>query len=363
MSDNSEYFTKYIALFKAIESNDLITVQRLLQSKINVEQIDASGRTLTQVAIYWGNVDIAKILLKAGAKFHFLDEHSFGRAIYNRRLDVITFFIEMGIDVNLKFQEDENTTALIEAAQIGDIEIVKKLVESGSEVNAINDKNDFALMNAASQGWQEIYDYLAPLTSPQLQKRAKKALDYGLIYRKRKDDKLLDKFMTSAATGDIEGVLRVIKGGININAFGENRTTALFVAANWGYIPVVRSLIEAGANVNLGEEDNKETPLMIAAARTALQKNKVYVGGNGHIEVIKLLLKAGANVNARTSFGWTALMAAANAGSIEVVQLLLKAGANINHKDINKDTALSRAEEAGYFHIAQLLREAGTIKN
>lgn len=172
-------------LFKAIESNDLIAVQNLLHTKIYLEQKDAYGRTPTQVAIISDNIEIAKILLNAGAKLDFINEHSMSRAIYNRRLDILTFFIEVGIDVNLKFQENENRTALIEAASIGDINIVKKLVESGADVNAVSDKNHFALMNAASQGWQEIYDYLAPLTSPELQKWTKKALKYGLIRRER----------------------------------------------------------------------------------------------------------------------------------------------------------------------------------
>jgi len=98
---------------------------------------------------------------------------------------------------------------------------------------------------------------------------------------------------------------------------------------------------------------------MIAASRTALKTNKVYVGELGQVEVIKLLIEAGANVNAKTDEGWTALMAAANAGSVEAVELLLKAGANAKHKTRTRETASSRALEGGYQEIIQLLRPAG----
>ncbi|MCL1474215.1 ankyrin repeat domain-containing protein [Argonema antarcticum] len=349
-------------LFKAIENAELMAVRELLENEINLEQTDDSGRTPLLLAVDLDNLEIAKVLLNAGADSSCFNEHLMENAIYRRKLDIVSFLIDAGFNVNLRFQENEDRTALMEAAKIGDINMVKKLVEHGADVNAVSRKNHFALMNAACQGWQEIYDYLAPLTSEKLRYWAKKELTSGLIYRKRKDDKLLSNFITASAIRDIEGVLAAIKDGVNINAFGEDETTALFIAANWGYLSIVRALIEAGVNVNLGKEDNRETPLMIAAARTALQKHKLDVDGSDYIEVIKLLIKAGANVNAKTDEVWTALMAAANSGSVEAVKLLLEAGANINHRDCNKDTALSRAKEAGHLNIVKLLREARARK-
>lgn len=349
----------YTDLFEAIKSNDLATLNEILKTKIDLEQTDTDGCTPTQVAINYKNIEIAKALINAGAKFISFDEHTIDSTIYSRRLDVLNFLIEMGIDVNTKFRDNKNRTALIEAANIGDIDIVKKLVESGADVNAISNQNQFALNNAASQGWQEIYDYLAPLTSPELRYIAQKSLPTGLTYRKRKDDKLLNQLINAVVKRNPKAIIKAINDGVDIDAFDETGSTALFLAANWGCVDIVRFLIEAGADVNRGDEDDKETPLMIAAARTNLYGNKIYIGDNGHIEVMKLLIKAGANVNAKSSFGWTALMGAANAGSIEAVKLLLKSGANPKHRSADKDTALSRAKEAGYADVVKLLREAG----
>lgn len=46
--------------------------------------------------------------------------------------------LRFGFDVNQNFEENENKTALIEAAQVGNINTAKKQVESGADVNEAN---------------------------------------------------------------------------------------------------------------------------------------------------------------------------------------------------------------------------------
>ncbi|MBP0030443.1 ankyrin repeat domain-containing protein [Roseofilum sp. Guam] len=161
-------------LFEAIEAGDSRTVQSLIKSGVDLSQKALNGCSPMQVAVALGHLEVAQTLLSAGAEIDCLNEHIFGRAVHYQRLDIICFLIEMGIDVNLRFIEDEERTALIEATAVGNIDIVKKLVESGADVNAISRQNEYALMNAASKGCQEICNYLAPLTSPELRKWVEK---------------------------------------------------------------------------------------------------------------------------------------------------------------------------------------------
>jgi len=172
-------------LIQAIEKNDLLTLEALLQSGADLEQKDSYGCTPLQAAVALGNVEIARILLNAGAELTCLNEHAMGGAIYKRRLDVMSFLIEAGIDVNMKFKENEDRTALMEAVHTGDLNIIKKLVESGADPNALSCKGAYALMNAAGQGFQEVFNYLAPLTSPKLRQWAERELQFSLERKER----------------------------------------------------------------------------------------------------------------------------------------------------------------------------------
>lgn len=88
---------------------------------------------------------------------------------------------------------------------------------------------------------------------------------------------------------------------------------ALGYAVRNSHLEVVRTLAEAGADVNLFEEDSDEPPLVTAAKQ-------------GNADVTLVLLDAGANVNDVGLNGFFALHLAKDA---RVMELLLDAGADI----------------------------------
>ena len=271
-------------------------------------------------------------------------------------------FIEAGLNVNKTILSEEETF-LIRAVGNGNFTLVKALVKAGADVNIVSNEGTHALLRAADLGYKEIFDYLVPHTNLELKQEAEIALPKGLIYRARLNDKLTENFTEASLEGDLERVIEALNNKVNVNAFDSDGCTALYLAAITHHPCIVHTLIEAGANVELGEESDGGTPLIASSSDTYLiyprRGCSVFNIKIRQIEVIKTLIKANGNVNAKTNEGWNALEAAANANNTEVVKLLLSAGANVNARDKRGDTALSRAKRMGNTEIIQILKEAG----
>ena len=77
----------------------------------------------------------------------------------------------------------------------------------------------------------------------------------------------------------------------------------------------------------------------------------------GDVQTVKTLLDAGTNVNAKGYAGYTALMHATRNNHIDCVQILLNAGADVNLENALGKTALIMAEETKCLEVVKLLEE------
>jgi ankyrin repeat protein len=99
---------------------------------------------------------------------------------------------------------------------------------------------------------------------------------------------------------------------------GTEDETALYWAARWGNLAVVKTLLENGTDPNKAKMDNGETALYWAARIN-------------NVQMVRLLLTYGADPNkARTDNGETPLFWAAFKNNIEIVKFLLENGAHLN---------------------------------
>ena len=79
-----------------------------------------------------------------------------------------------------------------------------------------------------------------------------------------------------------------------INQATHDDATPLFVASYNGHLPVVRSLIDAGAPINQAKNDGV-SPLSIASQ-------------NGHLAIVRLLIDSGALVDQANNDGVTPIL-------------------------------------------------------
>ena len=182
--------------------------------------------------------------------------------------------------------------------------------------------------------------------------------------------------LSAAQAGWKLGIALALEAGADVDLKEEDGYTVLMLAAQNGHTEVVQLLLDNGSDVNLKEEDGY-TALIWAAlkghaevvqllldnrAEVDLKKKHgstalMWAAQNGHTEVVQLLLANGADVNLKNKHGYTALMLAAAYGYAEVVQLLLANGADVNLKKKHGYTALMRADNNGHTEIVDMIKE------
>merc|ERR1711862_138131 len=144
----------------------------------------------------------------------------------------------------------------------------------------------------------------------------------------------------------------------DVHAVNSEHETALHLAVKYKHVECIEPLIEAGADVNaLSGEYHQYSVLNLAAISgcsecitiladmshvDASDGSLYYAAMYKHAESVKSLIQAGADVNQANS-----LHAAAHIGCCECIVLLAEAGADINAPDGLNRTALAMA--AGYY--------------
>ena len=138
----------------------------------------------------------------------------------------------------------------------------------------------------------------------------------------------------AARSGDVQAVHELIDDGVNVGAISEKGRTALHLAAREGHLEIVKSLIAAGAPINIPannySSDVDMMPLHLAAfhghracaaalveAGAAMKCCKdrsalMWAAVGGHADIISDLIEAGADPKEANRWGWTALHLARN---------------------------------------------------
>jgi ankyrin repeat protein len=139
--------------------------------------------------------------------------------------------------------------------------------------------------------------------------------------------------------------LAAVRGNPGISTLrGPGGTTPLMAAALYGDAPLVKAVLEAGADPNAAN-DAGVTPLMWAVT---------------DIERTRQLIEAGADVRARSVDGRSPILAASSIrGNHDVVALLLDRGASPSAPGSNAITPLTEAARKGDEPMVRLLLERG----
>ena len=145
---------RYEGLHAAAARGDAGSIERLVSAGANTESRDSHGRTPLMVAGYKRNLAAAQALIDAGADIDALDNDRYDLltivAVLNN-LEMVKLAIAAGANTKLITSPYEGT-ALIAAAHLGHVDVVRALIRGKAPLDHVNNLNWTALIEAIVLG-------------------------------------------------------------------------------------------------------------------------------------------------------------------------------------------------------------------
>jgi ankyrin repeat protein len=227
-----------------------------------VHTVDSNGCTVLHAASRRGHLGVVKLLLRRGADVDVLNKAGSSPAelaLENGQAEVAEFISEYKANANTRNKlrsatldtveygadndgKDEAKVSLHTAAEEGNVDTVKSLLELGVDIDARDASN-----------WTPLHE--------------------------------------AAAKSKIDVVRLLIERHAEVDSRENGGWTPLHLSSRFGHLEVSRVLLDHGANVNARKRDYW-TPMHLSAA-------------NGYLETVKLLLERGADVHAVNREGQT----------------------------------------------------------
>jgi ankyrin len=349
----------YTALHLAAKRGQAAAAAALLEAKADIGLASKSGKTaLHYVAYYNGNLDLAKVLLDAGAAVNAKDGKNktpLDYALSKKRTELAEL---------LRAKSGKTTKELLAAddifaaAEVGDVESIKKLLAGGADVNAANKQDYTALHMAVRRGQKDAAALLLEKgANVNAERKGKTPLDFAgkneeiaALLREKggktgKEIKAAGSIFSAAQSGLVDAVKTHLAAGVDVNGKNKGGYTALHLAAKKGHVEVAAALLEAKADIGLVSKSGK----------TALHYVAYY---NGNLDLGKLLLDAGAPVNVLDKRRKTPLDYAVSRRNDALVELLLAKGARTG-KELRAETDIHYAAANGYADAVKRFIENG----
>ena len=212
--------------------------------------------------------------------------------------------------------DDDSKTPLMCACEaVGNLDNITTLLTLGADVNMTTDSTkDSALHIAAENGDPEMIKCL---------------LDQNTSVNVIKNDKSTPLMMACRKKNNISNVATLLEHGADVNMTCESDTSALHYAAFCADSETVKSLILHNCSIN-GRSCWGTTPLLAAISSWDVDK-------------VVILLEHGADVNVTLEDGASALHLAAQSSLLDIVKLLLNHNISVNVINNNHRTPLIAA--------------------
>jgi ankyrin repeat protein len=346
-------------LADAAEKLERAKVRALLAQRVDVNAAQPDGMTALHWAAYQDDLDLAKLLVRAGANVKVANRYGItplSLACTNGNAVMVEMLLSAGADPNAPLPGGE--TPLMTAARTGSLAAVKTLIVHRAIVDAKDDRRgQTALMWAAAEGHADVVQAL---------------IDADADFRIRVPSGFTP-LLFAVREGHLDVVRVLLQAGADANEMipadaGRRRgyggrlppagASALLLAVTNGHFELAAHLLDAGADPDAALPGYTVLHAITAVRKPGVGDNDPPPDGSGtmtSIELVKKLAAKGAHLNARMTkkanlnntrlneMGATPFMLAALTADAELMRTLAALGADPNLTNVENSTPLMAA--------------------
>ena len=316
----------YEKLYSAIRANDLRQMKALLDEGVRASAEGPDGITPLMVAAEIGSLDAMKMLIDRKADVNARNASGSTALMWSvTDPKKVRLLLDHAADVNVAARSGRTALIVVSFANPS-AEVVRMLLARGANV-AVMDQRKVTPLNAATFGNDTATVRLLLAASADVQ-----TADTFIG---------LTPLINASGNRNLEAVKLLLAKGANVNAVSKTQDlpriqtgtvefggfTPLLMAVPFGPPEIARTLIDAGAKVNV-QDYRGFSPLMLAAATD-----------RANPETVRLLLSHGADTQPKTRAGETASDWAARFGDVAVMRALGGAP-KVNLANVPQPTAL-----------------------